>query len=93
MKRTTTTIALAIAATVTILLAACSKTEQDTQPAANTPATPASAPDAKSKDDLARIRELMEKDEERKQAQEAKAKASQKAISDGGKAPVPTFGR
>ncbi len=90
MKRTTTTIALAIAATATILLAACSKTEQDTQPAAN---APASAPDAKSKDDLARIRELMEKDEERKQAQEAKAKASQKAISDGGKAPVPTFGR
>ncbi len=91
MKRTT--IALAMAATAAIFLAACGKTEQGTQTTVNAPARQAIAPDAQSKDDLARIRELMEKEEARKQLQEAKSKATQKAIADGGKAPVPTFGR
>lgn len=82
---------LAIAATV--MLAACSKTEPTGQPAATAPALPASAPDTKAKDDLARIRELMEKDEARKVAQEAKAKSTQQQLLDSAKAPVNTFGR
>jgi hypothetical protein len=84
---------LAIAVTAAILMNACSKTEQGTQPAANAPAKPASAPDTKNKDDLARIRELMEKEEARKQAQEARAKSLQEQMKDGSRAPVPTFGR
>jgi hypothetical protein len=84
---------LAIAVTAAILMTACSKTEQGTQPAANAPANPASAPDAKNKDDLARIRELMEKEEARKVAEEAKSKSIQQQISDGGKAPIQRYGR
>ena len=82
---------LAIAATV--MLAACSKPEPASQPAATAPATPATTPDTKAKDDLARIRELMEKEEARKVAQEAKAKSTQQQLLDSAKAPVNTFGR
>ena len=92
MKRTATSIA-AVAIATTWMLAACSKTEPAGQPAANAPAIPASAPDTKAKDDLARIRELMEKEEARKVAEEAKAKSLQKQLSDGGKAPLLTYGR
>jgi hypothetical protein len=74
MTAVKTRVVLAVAVTTAILMTACSKTEQGTQPAANAPATPASGLDGKSKEDLARIRELMEKEEARKQAQEAKDK-------------------
>ena len=96
MTRTTTTattIAMAIAATATIFLAACGKTEQISQPGTTAPATPASAPDTRSKDDLARIRELMEKEEARKQAQETKAKSLAESQKAGNSAPLNTFGR
>ena len=92
MKRTATSIAAVVIAT-TGMLAACSKTEPAGQPAANAPAIPASAPGTKANDDLARIRELMEKEEARKVAQEAKAKSTQQQLLDSAKAPVNTFGR
>ena len=92
MKRTATSIAAVVIATAW-MLAACSKTEPTGQPAANAPAIPASTPDTKAKDDLARIRELMEKDEARKQAAAEKDKAMGEAISKALRAPVNTFGR
>ncbi len=88
-----TSIALAIAATATLLLTACDKTEQATQPTATPPVTPKDSLDTKSKDDLARIRELMEKEEARKQAQEAKSKELGESLVKGARAPVNTFGR
>jgi cell division protein FtsN len=93
MTAVKTRVVLAVAVTTAILMTACSKTEQGTQPAANAPATPASGLDGKSKEDLARIRELMEKEEARKQAQETKSKSLQEQMKDGSRAPVPTFGR
>ena len=84
---------LAITVTTIALLAACSKQEQSAAPASGTPPLSASGLEDKSKDDLARIRELMEKDEARKQEQEAKSKSLQQQISRGGKAPLETFGR
>lgn len=88
-----TRIALAIAATATLLLPSCGKTEQATQPTATTPVTPKDSLDTKSKDDLARIRELMEKDEVRKQAQEVKDKRLAESQKAGNSAPLNTFGR
>lgn len=96
MKRTATTTAIAkiaIAIATTWMLAACSKTEPTGQPAAIAPATPASALDTKAKDDLARIRELMEKEEARKVDQEAKTKLLQQQLLKSATAPVNTFGR
>ena len=94
MKRTATTTAIAaVVIATTWMLAACSKTEPTGQPAANAPAMPASAPDTKAKDDLARIRELMEKEEARKQAAAEKDKALGEAIVKAARAPVNTFGR
>lgn len=94
MKRTaTTTAAVAIAIATTWMLAACSKTEPTSQPAANAPTAPASAPGTKANDDLARIRELMEKDEARKQAEIEKGKALGAAFVKGAETPINTFGR
>ena len=94
MKRTATTTAIAaVVIATTWMLTACSKTEPTGQPAANAPTAPASAPGTKANDDLARIRELMEKEEARKVAQEAKAKSTQQQLLDSAKAPVNTFGR
>jgi hypothetical protein len=73
------------------LIVACGKKEEAAVPAAPPVVAPA-APD-KSKDDLARIRELMEKEEARKQEQEAKAKRLAKSQMDGATAPLQTFGR
>ena len=94
MKRTATTTAIAaVVIATTWMLTACSKTEPTGQPAANAPTAPASAPGTRANDDLARIRELMEKEEARRVAEEAKAKSLQKQLSDGGKAPLLTYGR
>ena len=92
MKRTATSIAAVVIAT-TWMLAACSKTEPAGQPAANAPAIPASAPGTKANDDLARLRELMEQEDARKQAAAEKDKAMGEAISKALRAPVNTFGR
>jgi major membrane immunogen (membrane-anchored lipoprotein) len=75
------------------ILTACGKKEEAAPPAATAPAVPASAPDGKNKDDLARIRELMEKEEARKVAQEAKDKKHANSRMEGAKAPLQTFGR
>ena len=94
MKRTATTTAIAaVAIATTWMLTACSKPEPTGQPAAIAPATPASAPDTKAKDDLARIRELMEKEEARRVAEDEKGKAMGEAIVRAAKTPINTFGR
>lgn len=86
-------IAYALATIVFSLIVACSKPEQVTQPAANAQPTPASGLESKSKEDLARIRELMEKEEARKQTQVERDASHQKQMQDGSRAPVPSFGR
>jgi outer membrane protein assembly factor BamE (lipoprotein component of BamABCDE complex) len=93
MTLDTRTIVLALAPALIFALSACSKTEQGAQPTANSPSSAASAPDSKSSDDLARIRELMEKEEVRKVAQAAKDKRLAESQKAGNSAPVPTFGR
>jgi hypothetical protein len=75
------------------ILAACGKKEEAAPPAAAAPAVQASALDGKNKDDLARIRELMEKEEARKVAQEAKDKTHANSRMEGAKAPLQIFGR
>lgn len=96
MNRTTSSIALAIAVTVsaTILLTGCGKTEQAAPPTTtNIPSKPADDLGSKSKDDLARIRELMEKDEARRKEQEAESRRLSKEAAAGARKPLLTFGR
>jgi PBP1b-binding outer membrane lipoprotein LpoB len=75
------------------ILAACGKKEEAAPPAATAPAVPASAPESKNKDDLARIRELMEKEDARKVAQEAKDKKHANSRIQGATDAPPKFGR
>ena len=86
-------LAYALATIVLSLIVACSKLEQVTQPAANAQPTPASGLESKSKDDLARIRELMEKEEARKQAQETQIVQDTKKANDRLSQPINKMGR
>jgi PBP1b-binding outer membrane lipoprotein LpoB len=85
--------ALAAIVIAAVILAACGKKEEAAPPAATAPAVPASAPESKNKDDLARIRELMEKEEARKVAQEAKDKKHANSRIEGAAAPINRYGR
>ncbi|MFM2275160.1 MAG: hypothetical protein RL211_1032 [Pseudomonadota bacterium] len=84
---------LAIAFIAAAILVACGKKEEGASSGAAAPASPADMTDSKTKDDLARIRELMEKEEARKQAQAKRDRELADNHIKGSKAPLQTFGR